>query len=118
MYVHFDKLETEYGATHIVDALAEYIVKFLNPTMSRQQVIWNGARFPLPFRHLAVYHKAKLWLGDSDHHRLSANEWDSIHVRPAYKNKQRQEIAGRFDTVLVNNGQGSYLGLRGEYFVS
>ena len=81
--------------------------------MSHQQVQHNAKKYPLPFQTMPVYHKAKFWLGDSKHHRLSSNEYDVIHARPPRQNKRHEHIPGRFDTALVNSGQGNYIGLKG-----
>lgn len=112
--VHMDILEQEYGATFFCDALAEYVTKFTNPELTRQAVERHAAEFPLPFQKLPVYHKAKFWLGDAEHHRLSSDEYDVIHAHPPHVSKRNLQIAGRFDTALVNGGTGKYISLEGQ----
>ena len=66
-----------------------------------------------PVTHLPVYHKAKLWLGSRQHRRIMANEYDTVHARPGRINQRKKTIPGRFNTVLVNTGNGEYIGLNG-----
>ena len=113
--VSLDKPEDDYGATLIRAALAEFIVKWRNLSMTRQQIEQTAALEPIPFATMSVYHKAKFWLGDSNHHCLSSDEYDVIHARPSYHNTSDGLIPSRFDIVLVNGGQGNYIGLKGKH---
>ena len=72
----------------------------------------------MPSSSLAVYHRAKIWLGDSQHPQLSSNEFDSIHVEPDHQDKRGRTIPGRFDTVLINDGDGQYIGMNGKAFLA
>ena len=38
---------------------------------------------------------------------------DSIHVKPASKDKHGKNIPARFDTALINDGTGGDTGLKG-----
>lgn len=64
-------------------------------------------------RSVPVYHKAKFWIGDSKNHRLSSNEFDVVHAIPARTSARGRPVDGQFDTVLVNDGAGRYIGLAG-----
>ena len=65
----------------------------------------------IPVRSLPVYHKAKFWLSDEAHHHLIADEYDVVHVHPSRKDKRGKGVPTRFDTVLVNDGAGGYMGV-------
>ncbi|KAI0338542.1 hypothetical protein BDW22DRAFT_1409533 [Trametopsis cervina] len=112
-HVLFDDIIKDYHAPFIRDALARYIIRFLNPHYSHLQIEAHAIGLDLPFRGLPVYHRIKLWLGDSVQHHLSANEDDVVHARPARLDKYKNSIPGRFDTVLINDGDGEYLGVKG-----
>lgn len=64
-------------------------------------------------RTVAVYHKAKFWLGDPQHPRLSSDEFDVVHATPARKTKRGQVVDGHFDPAIVNNTNGEYAGVAG-----
>ncbi|KAH8101620.1 hypothetical protein BXZ70DRAFT_1019531, partial [Cristinia sonorae] len=110
--VVFDKLISDYGATFIREALARYIVQQNHPEYTAREVE-DMSDFGLPFRGLPVYHKAKFWLGDSQNYRLSSNEWDVVHATPARNTKRGRLVNGQFDTALVNDGDGTYIGIDG-----
>ena len=67
----------------------------------------------MPSGSVAVYHRATFWLGDPEQHRISSDEKDVIYVQPAYLNKYGKTVAGRFDTVLIDDGYGEYIGING-----
>jgi hypothetical protein len=101
--VTLDELEVDYGATSIRDALANYLVQLKNPSdmpMSRHQIEQAAQSFYLPFQSVAVYYKMKFWNRDPKGFTGVADVLDSVHVRPAYTNKKKKPIPGRFDTVL------------------
>lgn len=110
------QLKTLYGAQSFDSALKEFVMKYKTPTLSQEAVQRALPRYHLPLSKLPVYHKAKLWLGDPDHHRLSSDEYDVIHARPSYRNKRGNLVAARFDPALVNLGQGEYIGTKGELY--
>ncbi|KAJ7739261.1 hypothetical protein DFH07DRAFT_965821 [Mycena maculata] len=82
--VSFDMLARDYGAEFLRDAIARYVIT-ANPDFSARQVEIYSANLAMPFRALPVYHKIK--------------------------NKRGKEVAGRFDTVLVNDGAGKETGV-------
>ena len=57
--------------------------------------------------NLPVYYKAKFWLGHSEHHPLSSNEYSIAHAKPQTKRKNGDLLAERFDTVLINTMKDS-----------
>jgi hypothetical protein len=61
----------------------------------------------LPTRRLPVYHRIKFV--DSISHQVA----DSVHAQPKKKSKHGSDMQGRFDTVLVNNGRGRAVGIKG-----
>ena len=42
-----------------------------------------------------------------------SDEWETIHAKPS----AGVQTPGRFDTVLVNTGNGKYTGLYGKYIL-
>ncbi|KAH8084372.1 hypothetical protein BXZ70DRAFT_900453 [Cristinia sonorae] len=112
--VRFEKLRTEYGATFFEDALARYAVECRHPTYNARQVERAAFRPAFTFSSVAVYHKAKFWLGDVNNHRLSSDEWDAVHATPARHDKRGRHVDGQFDTVIVKvNDNAGYTGVQG-----
>lgn len=111
--VLFNDIVQDYGATFICDAIARYVVKFKNPSLSWNQVEAQSVHVKLPFHKLQIYHKMKLWLGNDMHHRLSSDEFDVVCACCSRLNKYDHEISGCFDTVLVNDGTGEFVGVKG-----
>ncbi|KAJ6573665.1 hypothetical protein B0H10DRAFT_2236943 [Mycena sp. CBHHK59/15] len=80
-FVSFNTLVQDYGATYFRDAIARYVVATNNPGFSAREVETYSSNLSMPFRAVPVYHKIK-------------QKFSGAHV-PA-----------RFDTVLVNDGDG------------
>ena len=112
--VPFEELRNEYSAPFIEDALARFIVRHNNPTWTKAQIEASANDVDLPFRTLPVYHHAKFWLGDTGHYRLLSTEMDTVYAIHARKDKLGRPLAAEFDTVLVNDGSGEYIGVAGE----
>lgn len=112
--VPLTELIRDYQALSFKDALAQFIIRHTNTTLTRAQADMRVAHLDLPFRHLPVYHKVKFWLGDEQHHRLMSDEVDTVHATPARKDNQNRTLPARFDTVLVNGGTGEYTGISGK----
>ncbi|THH15756.1 hypothetical protein EUX98_g9415, partial [Antrodiella citrinella] len=108
--VRFEALANDYGAPFFVEALARYTVSHCHPEYSNAQVD-AASDFDFPFRSVSVYHKAKFWLGDVNFHRLSSDEFDVVHATPSRRTKRGRIVDGQFDTVLVNDGDGMYIGV-------
>jgi hypothetical protein len=108
-------LESTYGADSIRWALANFIVTFTQPTLSRSQQRVAAAAVLFRFQRVAVWHKIKFSIAQTQHDtsflpRIS----DSVHGQPKCTDTQGRVIPGRFDTVLVGNGDGGDIGITGE----
>lgn len=112
--VFFDTLIQDYHASEFIHALTHFIYSRRNPGYTYIQVEAEIAGITLPFTAVAVYHKARFWLGSKEVHRLQSDEHDVVHVSPARTDDEDREIApARFDTVLVSDGQSGYIGVQG-----
>jgi len=92
-----------YGATFFRGALAQYVVRTGNPGATRSKIEDRLESFTLPISKFPVFHRIKFISA-----RRFQNETrtiDSVHIQPSQKDKRHQIVAGRFDTVLVSNGQ-------------
>ena len=67
----------------------------------------------LLFDKVPVYHKAKFWLGHKEVHCLQSDEYDVLHAHPSAKDADNNIIPGRFDTAMINTGDGEYVGIKG-----
>ena len=111
--VPFYTLQQEYGATYIIDTLARYIAQHRYPNASENEVEKIATGIAIPFSRVDVYHKAKFWLGHSEQHPLSSNEYDTLHVVPRRASASGEMLPEQFDTALVNEGLASTLGIAG-----
>ncbi|KAI0088972.1 hypothetical protein BDY19DRAFT_1006916 [Irpex rosettiformis] len=111
--VPLGELARDYHALSIKDALAHFIICHADPSLTKAQAEARAAYLDLPFRTLPIYHKAKFWLGDNEHHRLMSDELNAALAVPSRTNDQKQHLPARFDTVLVNGGFGEFLGVTG-----
>jgi hypothetical protein len=107
--VPIEILMKEYGAIHFREAFAWFIVTILHNNISSAQLEEKAEDIFLPTRNLPVYHRIKFV--DSD----SLEVADSIHVQPKRTKAHNREMPARFDTVLVNNGRGKSIGIKGVY---
>ncbi|KII87233.1 hypothetical protein PLICRDRAFT_30651 [Plicaturopsis crispa FD-325 SS-3] len=95
----------DYGATYFRAALARFVVKTIDPSLSAAQTehLASGVHFQSP--KVDVYHRIKFCTmpeyAMDDARPVTV---DSIHVQPARKNKRRKLVPGRFDTALINIG--------------
>lgn len=119
--VSLDDLERKYQAPFIRDNLARFIVEFNHQDdekkLTKAEIEAEADDVDLPTRSLPVYHHAKIWMGDSLHHRLMADENDVVHAQPARRDTHNRKVDARFDTVLVNTNQGSFRGIAGKTLV-
>lgn len=106
--VSFDALARDYGAGFFRDAIARYVITTNNPEFSARQIETYSANLAMPFRTLPVYHKIKYVTESAPDTTI-----DSV-AKPAARNRRGKELAGRFDTVLVNDGTGKDTGIDGE----
>ncbi|KAI0310832.1 hypothetical protein OF83DRAFT_1295682 [Amylostereum chailletii] len=111
--VTFARAAAQYGATELRSLLTCYIIKTNNPTLSTAQVNQLVPGYSLPFTSVAAFHKVKFWHPDAQGRNNVPETLDAIHVRPAYMDTLQRPRAGRFDTALVNLGEGDVAGVEG-----
>lgn len=111
--VSFEDIVVNYNAHGFQHALIHFIVKKQQPHLSFDQVEAEVPRTPLAWNTVAVYHKARFWLGNREVSRLQSDEFDVVHANPKRINTQDKDVPARGDTVLVNEGTGEYIGLKG-----
>ncbi|KAH9905099.1 uncharacterized protein B0H18DRAFT_883959 [Fomitopsis serialis] len=87
-----------YGATHLMPALARFVVELNAPTLTKNEVERRAANLTFPFQALPVYHKIKF-----RNMEYYGNETlDSIHAQPLRVGSHGNVLAHpRFDTALV-----------------
>ena len=99
--VDFDTLANNYGAYDIHNALALYVAREKDPSISGARLARAAANIILPFYHLRLFHKIRFYNRPLERWLDSEDFMDVAHARPQYKDKQGRVVAGRFDTVLV-----------------
>ena len=115
--VIFNELKTQYGAHFLLDALARYIARHNNPDATPAQIEAKALNIHLPTDGLPVYHKAKFWLGHSEHHPLSSNKYDIAHATPSRKDTLGRLVSGHFDAVLVSDGKMQQMSVEGKEII-
>ncbi|KAI0063046.1 hypothetical protein BV25DRAFT_1802716 [Artomyces pyxidatus] len=110
----FNVLRDQYGAVDFEPAFYNMIMQIRNPELSTRYL----SRQPieektLPFRSVAVYHNVKFWNRDPQEREQAPDTRDSAHARPAYKDTRGRAVGGRFDTVLIDMGDGGESGVEG-----
>ncbi|KAF7347075.1 hypothetical protein MVEN_01461500 [Mycena venus] len=98
-----------YGATQLREALVRFIVHHSDPALSLPQVEVKSRYIHLPFNAIPVFHRIKFTTPDP--YTMGSpmdSVIDAVHVQPARQLAYGQEIPGRFDTVLVNDGTGEF----------
>ncbi|KAI1797995.1 hypothetical protein LXA43DRAFT_875754 [Ganoderma leucocontextum] len=111
--LRFSSATEHYGATSLQDALARFVVKYRNPTLTLPQVKRAAQDFNFRFNRVPAYHRLKFILEDAQHLGIMDNIGDTAHARPARKDRQGRAVPARFDTVLVNEGTGGPVGVQG-----
>lgn len=116
--VTINALRDDYGASFFRAALARYIVLHTRPdATTRAQVEHAAAHVYIPFTSLPVFHKVRYNAVDSAGHKDESVTIDSVHCQPARRDKRGNTVPGRFDTVLVNCGNGGEKGVEGLYII-
>ena len=118
--VSFETLIHDYGATDFPSALAQFIAKLKNPLLVGRQLnremlrIRSTIRFR--FNAVPVFHKIKFTSYDP-YTVGGAKETvvDSIHVQPVRKDKRNRNVPPRFDTAVINDGNGQETGVTGNF---
>lgn len=110
----FSALAAEYGAVHFRAALARFVVQVTEPDLTSRQLEDMAVDVILPFQSVAVFHKIRYNIinNDGTPNNLTV---DSIHARLARHDHHRRNVPARFDTALVNLGNGGPLGVEGRY---
>ncbi|KIJ13120.1 hypothetical protein PAXINDRAFT_136381 [Paxillus involutus ATCC 200175] len=111
--VTLKQLEDDYGASYFSAALAHFAVQVSKPGLTARQLEDAAGDIIIPFHSLAVYHKVRFNMVDGSGHKDVATTVDAIHCKPARKDRQGREVPARFDTALVNLGNGSDTGVEG-----
>ncbi|KAJ7736807.1 hypothetical protein B0H16DRAFT_1326346 [Mycena metata] len=111
--VKFDTLETAYGAPFFRDCLSRYIVGLTDPERSDAQIERGANSFDVPFNAVPVFQRIKFSTSDPYAKNPTNSIVDSIHVQPQKTLKSGAMIPARFDTALVNTGNGGKTGVTG-----
>jgi len=83
-----------------------------------QQLRQQAERTTLPFRSVAVYTCVKFWNADAQGHDQVPETLDSAHACPEITTPNGQQLPGRWDTVLVNMGDGADSGVEGKFVLN
>ncbi|KIJ15199.1 hypothetical protein PAXINDRAFT_77646, partial [Paxillus involutus ATCC 200175] len=110
--VTFQILETTYGATYIRAALARFAIKISQPELSARQAEHAAQDINLP-RTLLIYHKIRFNPVNTLGHRDDSQTIDAIHAKPGRKDRHGRGVPSRFDTALINLGDGKDTGVQG-----
>lgn len=106
----FDKAESLYGAEDFEEKLKEFVVQIDDPDLTAREVEERAADMVLGVHSVRAFHRLKFWHADALEHDsdLVQELPDSIVARPAYRDTQRRQQQGRFNTALVDEfGDGS-----------
>jgi hypothetical protein len=113
--VKFTTLETEYRATFFRDALSRYILQLIDPMLTRSQIERDSNSFEVPFNRVPVFQNIKFTTSDPYAKDGPIDSIvDSIHVMPSRMLPNGSELPARFDTAIINTGDGGSLGVAGE----
>ncbi|KIJ65793.1 hypothetical protein HYDPIDRAFT_109810 [Hydnomerulius pinastri MD-312] len=110
--VTLQTLETTYGATYLRAALARFAVKLAKPELNTRQQEDAAQDINLP-RALPIFHKIRFNSVDSSGHCDESQTVDAIHAKPGRKDRQGRGVPARFDTALINLGDGKDTGVKG-----
>ncbi|KAG1773500.1 hypothetical protein EDD22DRAFT_976106 [Suillus occidentalis] len=110
--VMFAALAADYGAVHFRAALAHFVVQVTEPGLTAHRLENAAVDVILPMTSVAVFHKIRYNLVNIDG-MLDNITVDAIHTRPARRDRHSRNVPARFDTALVNLGNGGNLGVEG-----
>ncbi|KAG1740114.1 uncharacterized protein EDB91DRAFT_1237348 [Suillus paluster] len=108
-WVTFALLADHYGTVHFQAAVAHFTMKVMQPNLTVRQSEDAACDVILPFQSIAVFHKVCYGTVDDDG-MVNHLTVDAIHARPARHNGHNRRVPARFDTVLINLGNGGKLG--------
>ncbi|KAF5386197.1 hypothetical protein D9615_002285 [Tricholomella constricta] len=102
--VPLDRLVSDYGAMFFKPALARYIVRMNDPSLtSAPQIERRAQDLNLPFNTVSVYHGIKFWNSDAQGREATSDLLDSVHVRPERLNNRNKKVPARFDTDAIED---------------
>ncbi|KAI0040396.1 hypothetical protein FA95DRAFT_1502921 [Auriscalpium vulgare] len=104
--VSFPQLSARYGAVDFREALAAYVIKQVHPEYSPAHVANLAPGWQFTFGSVATYNSVKFWLRDPQERDEGPAVRDAVHARPAYRDTRGRAVPGRFDTALINVGDG------------
>ncbi|KIJ67367.1 hypothetical protein HYDPIDRAFT_84908 [Hydnomerulius pinastri MD-312] len=110
--VSLQTLETTYGATFIRAALARFAVKITRPELNARQAEDMVQDINLP-RSLPIFHKIRFNAVDALGRCEESKTVDAIHAKPGRKDRHGRRVPARFDTALINLGDGNGAGVEG-----
>ncbi|KIK75707.1 hypothetical protein PAXRUDRAFT_36968 [Paxillus rubicundulus Ve08.2h10] len=104
-------IEYTYGVTFFQATLAHFVIQNMQPQLHGRQFDEAIHNIIIPFCTLAVFHKIHFNGVDSLGRRDEFITVDAIHVQAQQKDWQGHAVPGRFDTALVNLGEGGEMGV-------
>ncbi|KAG0692585.1 hypothetical protein DFH29DRAFT_985732 [Suillus ampliporus] len=107
--VTFASLADHYGTVHFQAAVARFIVQVMQPDLTARGSEDAACDVILPFQSVAVFHKVHYGTVDDDGMPNHVTV-DAIHARPARRDGHNRKVPARFDTALINLGNGGKLG--------
>src|SRR5882762_3792238 len=100
--VRFDDVVKAYGATNILDTLADFIAEINYSGASTGVLQARSRNTVIPFSSIHVFHKIKFTSSPA-----SSDIVDTIHVRAEQKDTNGRIIPSRFNTVLVHGKESN-----------
>ena len=111
--VIFDDIANNYGAYDIRNALSSFIAKTTMPNLRGRQLEQAASNVTLFFNKLLLFHKIRFTNIDPQQWLKTEYIEDVAHAKPAWINPRNRHIPARFDTVLVDCGNGGTTGIAG-----
>ncbi|TFK59084.1 hypothetical protein BDN72DRAFT_781236 [Pluteus cervinus] len=102
--VPISTLVTRYGAMHFEHALACFLVSRQRPTLPWNHVVRQARHFDLSDYTFDIFHFIKFTSVDPYRNLTNDQIVDSIHVKPARRDKYKHIVPARFDTALIDRG--------------
>ncbi|KAJ7463807.1 hypothetical protein B0H11DRAFT_2309570 [Mycena galericulata] len=111
--VKFSVIQRDYGAKFFPEALSRYVAQLSEPNLTRTQLEHAANNVDLFFNSLPVFQRIKF--STSDPYGVDGPEdkiVDAIHVQPGRTLVNGDSVPARFDTALVNTGDGGRTGTK------
>ena len=115
--VDLDDVISKYGATFFREALRRYLVlsQHSGAQLTRRQLEQAILYTDLPFTAVPVYHRLK-FVTLTESSRGQYTTLDVVHARPEHKSRKGTKLLSRFDTALLDVGQGTEAGIQGKFY--